>query len=160
MDYWFKDGETVKWSWHEMIAHMAPETKDLVVNGSAGCSGGLDRCVVARRPNSYSHKRCYAARAGQQHGQARAGEHQAEYDFVVYRTDGTALRFHPDWNKRTFPLYELSPHAASVRAPGQGCGGSWGRGCYKHYKELDKTGDGEFDSQQGSHMPPKQTGYP
>ena len=160
MDYWFKDGETVKWSWHEMIAHMAPATRDLVVNGSAGRSGGLDRCALARRPNSYSHKRCYAARAGQQHGRARAGEHQAEYDFVVYRADGTALRFHPDWNKRTFPLYELSPHAAPVRAPRQGYGGSWGEGCYKHYKELDKIGDGEFDSQQGSHVPPKQTGYP
>ena len=158
MEYWFKDGETVKWSWHEMIAHMAPETRELVVNGSEGRSGGLVRCVVARRPNSYSHQMCYAARAGQQHGRPRAGEHQAHYDFVVFRADGSAIRFHSDWHKRTFPLYEVSPHAAPVRAPNQGYGRSWGNGCYKYFQDLDKMKDCEFGSQQGSHMPPSKMG--
>ena len=63
----------------------------------------------------------------------------------------------PQMQLRWFPDPGVLIH---VRAPRQGYGGSWGEGCYKHYKELDKIGDGEFDPQQGSHMPPKQTGYP
>ena len=159
MEYWFKDGETVKWSWHEMIAHMAPATRDLVVNGSAGRSGGLDRCVVARRPNSYSHKRCYAARAGQQLGPQKAGQHEAHYDFVVFRADGSAVRFHPEWTKPEFPIYELTPHEAPVRPPPTGWGGKGG-GWHKHFRDLDKMGDGKFDSQRGSLMLPNRTGYP
>ena len=123
MDFSFKPGERVTWSWHEMIAHMTPQTRDLVVNGPEGRSGGLLRCAVSRRQNSYSHQRCYAARAGQQLGPQKAGQHQAEYDFVVYRADGSAVRFHPEWTRPEFAIYPLTPHEAPVRPPPTGWGG-------------------------------------
>ena len=142
-----------------MIAHMTPQTRDLVVNGPEGRSGGLLRCAVSRRQNSYSHERCYAARAGQQLGPDKAGQHQAQYDFVVYRADGSAVRFHPDWSKPEFPIYDDTPHAAPVRPPPTGWGGKGG-GWHKHFRELDKMGDGKFDAQRGSLMLPNRTGYP
>ena len=160
MDYSWKDGETVDWSWHEMIAHMEPETRDLVVNGQEGSSGGLLRCWVSRRQNSYSHKMCYAANEGQQPPTpaAKAGEHQAEYDFVVERADGSAVRFHPDWCDKKFPIYSVNPHADPVSPPPQ-YGGTRGPGTYKGYKDLGKIKDGFFDAQRGSHMPPSARGY-
>ena len=159
MDFWFKDGERVTWSWHEMIAHMTPETRDMVVNGPEGRSGGLLRCAVSRRPNSYSHQRCYAARAGQQLGPQKAGQHQAEYDFVVYRADGSAVRFHPEWTRPEFAIYPLTPHEAPVRPPPTGWGGK-GSGWHKHFRDLDKMADGKFDAQRGNLMLPNRTGYP
>ena len=161
MDYYWKDGETVDWSWHEMIAHMEPETRAFVVNGEGGSSGGLVRCSVSRRPNSYAHKMCHAANEGQQPPTpaARAGEHQAEYDFLVVRADGSAVRIHPDWCQKTFPIYSENPHAAPVRAPAR-YGGTCGRGTYKWYKNMAKIRDGAFDAQKGSHMLPHKKGYP
>jgi hypothetical protein len=160
MDFWFKRGEWDEWSWHEMIAHMTPETRAVVVNGMEGSSGGLLECVVSSRPQSYSHPRCYAARNGQQSLGPAAGEHKGDYDFVVYRADGTAIRFHPEWSKKKFAMYELVPHEEQVPAPRRGPGMSWGSGTYAHYKVLDKLRDGEFDSQKGCYMPPPREGYP
>ena len=161
MDYSWKDGETVAWSWHEMIAHMEPETRAFVVNGEGGSSGGLLACSVSRRPNSYGHKMCHAANEGQQPPTpaAKAGEHQAEYDFVVERADGSAVRFHPDWCNKKFPIYSVNPHAAPVSAPPR-YGGTCGPGTYKGHKKMDKSKDGVFDAQRGNHMLPSATGYP
>ena len=104
---------------------------------------------------------CHAANEGQQPPTpaARAGEHQAEYDFVVIRADGSAVRFHPDWCHKTFPIYSENPHAAPVRAPPR-YGGTCGRGTYKWYKNMDKIRDGVFDAQRGSQMLPYSKGYP
>ena len=159
MGYWFKR-ETVPWSWHDMIAHMTPETRDVVVNGADGSSGGLLRCAVIRCPKSYDHKRCFAAKHGQGHGAARKGEHLENYDFVVFRQDGSALRFHPDWNGAKFDIYRIEPHQHQVRPPHQGCGRTWGPGTYRFYDGIGKETDGKFDSQRGNMLLPYRTGYP
>ena len=104
---------------------------------------------------------CYAANEGQQPPTpaAKAGEHQAEYDFVVERADGSAVRFHPDWCSKKFPIYRVDPHAAPVSAPPR-YGGTCGPGTYNGYKNMDKIMDGVFDAQRGNDMLPYATGYP
>ena len=60
-----------------MVALMDEGARATAVSGPDGSSGGIVRCAVSRRQNSYSHQRCYAARAGQQLGPQKAVHHQA-----------------------------------------------------------------------------------
>ena len=128
-----------------------------VVNGPDGCSGGLLRCVVAARHDGYDHQRCFASK---HRGGDKSGEHQDNYDFVVFRKDGTSVRFHPTWTSKEFNMYEKDPHGHPVRPPRNGCGGSDGSGTYKHYKNHDRTGVGWFDPDAGNGLPPNTRGYP
>ena len=58
MEWGWKD-ETRLWSWHEMIAQMTEESREKVVNGSQGHSGGVVGCLFAVRPNSYDQARSH-----------------------------------------------------------------------------------------------------
>ena len=140
-----------------MIAQMDQATMAHMVNGPEGSSGGLMRCEVAVRNNGYDHGRCYASKIL---GDDKRGQHQDEYDFVVYRKDLTAVRFHPNWSKKEFNVYAADPHRASpVLPPRTGCGGSDGSGTYQRYKDLDKEMEGKFDQDKGNGMPPGRLGY-
>ena len=157
MEYDFLVDEEVSWSWLDMIAQMDQATMEYMVNGPDGCSGGLIRCEVAVRKNGYDHSRCCASKTL---GGDKRGQHQDNYDFVVYRKDLTAVRFHPEWTSKKFNVYALEPHRASpVLPPKTGCGGSDGSGTYKLYKNVGKETDGKFDPQKGNGMPPGCLGY-
>ena len=127
-----------------------------MVNGEDGASGGIVECRVSARKNSYDHPRCFASKA---RGDDKSGKPQECYDFVVTRTDGTGIRFHPSLNSPKFPMYELQPHRDEVLPPKGGPGGSSGAGAYKGFKELDRLTEGRFDSQRGANLLPKKLEY-
>ena len=158
MEFTFKGGDVAPWSWHEMIPQMNDQTRGEVVNGREGSSGGLLRCAVSARINGYGHKRCCASL---HHWDSMRGQHQGERDFVVFRKDGTALRFHPSWGSNKFNMHEEHPHATPLRACTQPWlrQHAWGEGAYKYYKDLYRTGTGRFDPEQGNKLPPDKFGY-
>ncbi|CAK0848875.1 unnamed protein product, partial [Prorocentrum cordatum] len=146
----------VSWSWLEMVAQMGPETRAQVASGPDGCSGGLVRCVVSARPKSCDHQRCFAS---WHHRGDERGEHQDNYDFVIYRKDFSVVRFHPNWKSKDFDLCEADPRASAVPPPRDGCGGSNCACTCKYCKHIDRAGTGRVDRERGDGMPPGDLGY-
>ena len=76
------------WSWWEMVAQMNEESIQYVVE-DGDCRRGLVGCEFRRRTGSYDHKR-QVKTPGQ-------GPRLREWDFILRRSDGTAVRLHPEW---------------------------------------------------------------
>ena len=114
-----------------MIAQMTEESREKVVNGPNGHSGGVVGCSFAVRPNSYDHGRSNMIKE-----KTGAGPKVKLpiWDFVVHRADGSAIRVHPEWSKPRFPSFAAEGHPQVVEPPWAGLGGSDGRGTYAHYK--------------------------
>ena len=109
-----------------MVAQMHEASIRYVVE-DGDRSRGLVGCEVRRRRNSYDHKRQVQCPDG--HPQLRA------WDFILKRSDGTAVRLHPHWSQRDIPTFAVEG-AEEIQIPRNGFGKSDGRGTYKYYKTV------------------------
>ena len=83
-----------------------------------------------RRTGSCDHKR-----------QVQQPGHPAQlrcWDFVLTRSDGTAVRLHPEWSTTKVPTFEVEGHV-ETQIPRNGLGMSDGRGTFKYYKGVGKA---------------------
>ena len=126
-DYWFEDTDMRVWSWWEMVAQMNEEAIRYVVEDGDG-SRGLVGCEVRRRTGSYDHSRQVQPAYGNR-TQLRC------WDFVLKRSDGTAVRLHPQWSTTEIRTYAVEGHEVT-QIPHNGLGMSDGSGTFKYYKEI------------------------
>ena len=68
-------------------------------------------------------------------------EQLPDWDFVLVRSDGSAVRLHPDWKTTNISVYVVEGHAEPVEPPQRGLGKSDGKGTFRKYKIV-----GEVDS--------------
>ncbi len=138
-------GARVPWNWLEMVAQMDAESMRTLVQGEGGHARGLTGCEFSPRPNSYDHKRHHALGAG-------GGTLKLPiWDFVLWRSDGTGIRLHPQWSTFKVEFFRVEGHEAMVQPPQQGLGKSAGRGTYKYYKNLAADGYFKFDRSKRPH---------
>ena len=126
----FDDTQIVKWGWWEMIAQLCDDDIRYVVGGSSGdCE--LCECSLRVRLNSYDVARHYHINKEQQRRSRGAGaEVQLPvWDFVVSRSDGSAVRLHPSWSNRRVKVFPVEGHELPV-VP-QGLGKSEGPGTFR-----------------------------
>ena len=88
--FWIMEQDLHEWSWHVMVAQLDLESLRYVVE-DGDCSRGLVRCEFRRRPNSYDH--------GRQVQRGAPNHKLMAWDFILVRSDGSAVRLHPEWNK-------------------------------------------------------------
>ncbi len=145
MSWEFDLTKRVEWHWHEMVAQLNEESMAYVVNGPEGRSGGLTECLLARRPNSYDHKR---------HNQLK---HEARpqrdvrlrvWDFRLVRADGTSIRLHPQWSTPVVDICKGAGHEEDVAPPHSGLGESDGPGTFRYYREVGIEKKVRFDKQK------------
>jgi len=141
MDYTFDDTRLVPWRWQEMVAQLEHESMVYVVNGPDGLSSGLTSCVLSVRPNSYDHKRHHA---NKQLKKVQPDSPLQVVDFLVTRSDGSALRLHPEWSKSNVEAFDAEGHSTQVAALAKGPGQSDGPGTFKYYKDLGSQGHLKF----------------
>ena len=137
----FDPTKIVKWAWWEMIGQLRDDDIRYVVGGSSGdCE--LRECSLQVRPNSYDVARHYHI----EKEESRSAEVQLPvWDFVVSRSDGTALRLHPSWSNRRVKVFLVVGHEKLV-IPIAGLGKSEGSGTFKRYLQQDMVKEVRFDS--------------
>ena len=102
--YWFIEHELHEWSWHEMVAQLDLESLKYVVG-----DWGLVGCEFRPRPNSYDHSR-----------QVQRGAPQwqlIQWDYILIRSDRTAVRWHPEWSKPQIPTFAVEGACGTCRDP-------------------------------------------
>ena len=109
-----------------MVAQMDEESIKYVVEGGDH-SRGLVCCEVRKRAGSYDHSRQVQCPRG--HSQLR------DWDFILKRNDGTAVRLHPQWSEETIPTFALES-AEGIPLPRNGLGQSDGPCTFKRYKKM------------------------
>ena len=136
----FDGTQIVKWGWWEMIAQLRDDDIRYVVGGSSGdCQ--LRECSLRVRPNSYDVARHYHITAQER----RSADVQLPvWDFVVSRSDGTALRLHPSWSNRRVKVFPVEGHELPVIP--MGLGQSEGAGTFRRYLQQDMVKEVRFDS--------------
>ena len=130
-----------EWSWHEMVAQLDLDSLRYVVEGGDR-SRGLVGCEFRRRPNSYDHER-----------QVQDGAPQwrlTKWDFVLLRSDGTAVRLHPEWSTSTIPTFAVEGHTEPVEIPHNGLGKSDGKGTFSKYKKVGRQETLRFGRTRGA----------
>ena len=91
---------------------------------------GLVGCEFRKRTGSYDHSR-------QVQEPANAAQKLC-WDFVLKRSDGTAVRLHPEWSNPKVSTYAVEGHE-ETQIPRNGLGMSDGRGTFKYYKEVGQA---------------------
>ena len=91
---------------------------------------GLVGCEFRKRTGSYDHSR-------QVQGPANPAQLLC-WDFVLKRSDGTAVRLHPEWSTPKVSTYAVEGHE-ETQIPRNGLGMSDGRGTFKYYKEVGQA---------------------
>ena len=76
------------------------------------------------------------------------------WDFVIERSDGTALRLHPQRTKTTVETFSVDGPPEPVEPPSNGHGGSWGPGTYSHFKNVQTELVLRFDPKKGLGLQP------
>ena len=110
------------WSWRGMLNGMAVPTLERIVG-----DGITGICCMPIR-GSYDHKRRHAAK---QLGRPYADAAPVPiWDFVVTRTDGTAVRFHTNQTDNKVSIMDVMD-AFETEGPAKGKGESDGPGTYK-----------------------------
>ena len=71
-------------------------------------SGRLVGCDIRPRRNSYDHQRQVRKRDAPQ---------LREWDFVLNRNDGTAVRLHPEWSSEKVKVYPLDGYSEPLGRP-------------------------------------------
>ena len=110
-----------------MVAQMNEESIRYVVE-DGDCNRGLVGCEFRRRTGSYDHSRQVQPDYGDR-AQLRC------WDFVLKRSDGTAVRLHPQWSTNEIPTYAVEGHE-ETQIPHNGLGMSDGRGTFRYYREV------------------------
>ena len=128
MEFWFDHADVRVWSWWELVAQMDEESIRYVVE-DGDCSRGLVGCEFRRRTGSYDHKR-QVKKPGQ-------GPRLREWDFILRRSDGTAVRLHPEWTKTTIPTFAVEGQGVT-QIPRNGLGVSDGHGTFRYYRNLGR----------------------
>jgi len=153
--YHFDMDQKRQWDWRDMLFQLTDESRLWVVEGAdyrsrgegaEGRSRGVTRCEFSARQHSYAHVQHMIAN---EKGRP-IEERKPEYDFVLHRTNGTAIRLHPQWNETKFPCYALAPHASEVPIPRGGLGASEGPGTVYWYKTLGVQREVRFDGTKGN----------
>ena len=135
------------WVWQEMVAQLDDKSMQLVVEGPHCRSRGeepqsrnpaLVGCCI-KQMNTYDHKRHCA--------HPNKTEMMKEWDFVVFRDDGSCICLHPNYANTHVAAKHNEPQA-DVQLPDSGMGGTSGPGTFKHFtmKAVDITL--RFDAQR------------
>ena len=125
-EYTFNYEDMRCWYWWDMVAQMDEESIKYVVEGGDS-TRGLVGCEVRKRTGSYDHSR-QVKRLGQ-------GSRLTKWDFVLKRSDGTAVRLHPEWSSNKILTLAVEGEG-ETEIPRNGLGMSDGRGTFRHYKEV------------------------
>ena len=130
--YRFEPADMRLWSWWEMVAQMDEKSIKYVVE-DGDCSRGLVACEVRRRTGSYDHSRQVYT----------PGPQLTVWDFVLKRSDGTAVRLHPQWSTNKIPTFAVEGQEPT-QIPFAGLGMSDGPGTFRYYKELGQEQELRF----------------
>ena len=109
-----------------MVAQMDEDSIRYVVEDGDN-SRGLVGCEIRRRGNAYDHKRQVQCPDG--HPQLR------DWDFILKRSDGAAVRLHPQGSHKGIPTFEVES-AEEIQIPRNGLGKSDGRGTFTYYNTV------------------------
>ena len=94
-DYSFVEQDMREWSWHEMVAQLdRPSLEKVVQDGNP--TRGLVGCEFRPRRNSSDHG-----------PQSRL----IDWDFLLVRSDNSAVRLHPDWKTTNISVFAVEAHA-------------------------------------------------
>ena len=129
-NYWFVETNMRVWSWWEMVAQLNEASLRYVVEDGDE-TRGLVGCEFRKRTGSYDHSRQVQPAYGDR-AQLRC------WDFILRRSDGTAVRLHPEWTKTTIPTFAVEGQGVT-QIPRNGLGMSDGRGTFKYYKEVGQA---------------------
>ena len=130
--YTFDGSDMREWSWLEMVAALDRESLEYVVQ-DGDRSRGLVSCELRSRPGSYDNKRHDALRKAKTPVQ---NVRLPMWDFVLIRSDKSAVRLHPQWKYKEVETYAVEGHVVPVEIPARGLGEADCRGMFKYYKEL------------------------
>ena len=104
-EFWFEETD--------MVSQLDEDSLRYVVE-DGDCNRGLVGCEFRRRTSSYDHTR-------QVQEPANAAQKLC-WDFVLKRSDGTAVRLHPEWSKPPIATWPVEGHASPVDIPSSGLG--------------------------------------
>ena len=65
------------------------------------------------------------------------------WDFILRRSDGTAVRLHPEWSSTKVPTFEVEGHV-ETQIPHNGLGMSDGRFTFMYYRTLGQERELKF----------------
>ena len=65
------------------------------------------------------------------------------WDFILRRSDGTAVRLHPEWSKDKIPTFAVEGQGVT-QLPRNGLGTSNGHGTFKYYRTLGQERELKF----------------
>ena len=140
-EFWFDHADMRVWSWWEMVAQMNEESIRYVVE-DGDSSRGLVGCEFRPRTGSYDHSRhvqpAYSVRA-----RLRC------WDFILRRSDGTAVRLHPEWSKDKIPTFAVEGQGVT-QIPRNGLGMSDGHGTFSYYRNLGQERQLKFARRRAS----------
>ena len=129
MEFWFDHADVRVWSWWELVAQMSEDSIKYVVE-DGDSSRGLVGCEFRPRTGSYDHSRQVQPAYGDR-AQLRC------WDFILRRSDGTAVRLHPEWTKTTIPTFAVEGQGVT-QIPRNGLGMSDGHGTFRYYRNLGR----------------------
>ena len=131
----------------DMLSQLDDASLQIVCHGHQNRSGGVVRCLLMPRPNSYDHKRHHALRLANTPVEDRRLQ---VWDFVIIRKDGTAIRLHPQWSTTKIEAFPAQGYLEPVQHPAKGKGQSLGPGTYAWFKETIGTAETlRFDAKYG-----------
>ena len=135
MEYELKE-PTQPWSWRRMLAGCNHDTLERIVGP------GVHRVLCMAIPKSYDHKRHHAARSANRPYPLHAPV--PVWDFVVERTNGTRVRFHPNQTNRKIAVADYA-FEFERNGPAAGRGRSDGPGTYRAmlWRTYNEAGAGQ-----------------
>ena len=134
-EFWFEETDMREWSWWEMVSQLDEDSLRYVAE-DGDCSRGLVGCEFRRRTGSYDHMRQVQP----------ANAHRAQlrcWDFIQRRSDGTAVRLHPEWSKTTIPTYAVEGQGVT-QIPRLGLGMTDGPRTFRYYRTLGQERELKF----------------
>ena len=133
--FWFDSADMRGWSWWEFVAQMDEESIRYVCE-DGDSSRGLVGCECRPRAGSYDHSRQVQPAYGDR-AQLRC------WDFILRRSDGTAVRLHPEWSKTTIPTYAVEGQE-ETQIPRLGLGMTDGPRTFRYYRTLGQERELKF----------------
>ena len=126
-----------EFSWHEMVAQLDRESLEKVVQ-DGDPTRGLVGCEFRPRWNSSDHSRQVQPNAPQ--------SRLIDWDFLLVRSDNSAVRLHPDWKSAKISVFAVEGNAEPVEPPQRGWGKSDGKGTFRKYRILGKVDSLRFST--------------